>query len=82
MAFPETNTPKRDPYGNAMRDPTGTDPHAHYNYWNWILGLVVAGLVAFYVFSSMTGTPQAVNNTSTSQPVAPAATAPETPKNP
>jgi hypothetical protein len=90
MAFPETNTPKRDPYGNANRDPSGTNPNSQFNYLNWILGLAALALIAFYIFGSAPATTPVVNSNppSTSAPTttprtpAPVAPAPVTPSTP
>ncbi len=82
MAYPETNTPKRDPFGDAKRDPTGTDPNAQNSFWNWVVGLAVVALVAFFIFNSMSGAPRTLNNTTTSQPVAPTASPPAAPAAP
>ena len=74
MAFPEANTPKRDPYDNPMRDPTGTDPHSHMSNWIWVLSLAVAALIGFFIFNSMYGAPKPLSDTSTSQRVEPKST--------
>jgi hypothetical protein len=42
----------RDKYGNdIVRDPSGTDPHSHNSYWAWGIGLAVAAVLAFVLFS-------------------------------
>ena len=87
MAFPETNTPKRDPYDNAMRDPSGTNPNSQSNYLNWMLGLAALAFIAFYIFGSAPATTPVVNKNSTTNAaptttpdrVAPAPVAPTTP---
>ena len=87
MAFPETNSPKRDPYGNAKRDPSGTNPNSQSNYLNWMLGLAALALIAFYIFGSAPAITPVVNSnpTTTSAPAAtpaPVAPAPATPTTP
>jgi hypothetical protein len=90
MAFPETNSPKRDPYGNAMRNPTGTNPSSQSSYWNWILGFLALALIAYYVLGPVPVVRPVVDSNPTSQsvpkttpvapsPVAPAPVAPSTP---
>ncbi len=87
MAYPETSTPKRDPYDNAMRDPSGTNPNSQSSYLNWILGLAALALIAFYIFGSSPAIMPVVNtnSTTTSPPAAtpaPVTPAPVTPTTP
>lgn len=76
MAFPETDSPKRNPYGDPKRDPTGTDPHSQTSNWSWIFGVALAALLGFFLINSMYVAPKPVSDTSTSQRVEPK-TAPE-----
>lgn len=82
MAYPETNSPKRDPYDDAMRNPAGTDPHAHYSYWNWILGIVAVALIGLYVLNAANRTPGPVSETPASQSAAPKTAPVPAPPNP
>ncbi len=72
MAFSDTN---RDKSGNPVRDPTGTDPHSH-SYWTTSVGLVIAAILAFLVFTYVmrpsTNTLIDMPSSTSTQPLAPA----------
>ena len=66
MAYPEKSNPKPGPFDDANRDPTGTDPRSHQNYWMQILGVAVVALIGFFLINSMYDAPTPVSNSTTS----------------
>jgi hypothetical protein len=83
MAYTDPNTGiTRDKYGNEIRDARSTDPRST-NYAPWIVGLIIAAVVAAFAFnisnmSSNTTADRSAPDTSTTQPVTPKMT-PNTP---
>jgi hypothetical protein len=79
MAYTDPNTGvRRDKYGNEIaRDPTGTDPHSHTNYWMWALAAIFVLALLYAVFGSVnTANAPTPSDTSVTQPAAPKAPPP------
>lgn len=70
----------RDKYGNEIvRDPTGTDPHSHNNYWMWGIGAIFALVLLYAVFgANNTANAPTPSDTAVTQP-APKLPQPTTP---
>lgn len=83
MAYTDPNTGNtRDKYGNEVRDASGTGQRST-NYVPWIIGLILAAVVAAFAFnasnmSNNSTTDRSAPETSTTQPATPKVT-PTTP---
>ena len=77
MAYTDPNIGiTRDKFGNEVRNPTGTDPHSHTNYWSWVIGLAIAAVAGFALISAMNTPDDTLSNrtapeSSTAQPAPP-----------